>query len=136
VNIFDENIPDTQRQLIKSWRIRIYQMGNDVGQKGIKDQEFLYFLLTKHKPVFFTRDLGFYKHHLCHPHYCLVCLAVTRDETAIFIRRLFNHPEFETFTKQMGTIIRVSHLGLYVWQRDVEQENFLSWSPNFSLAGL
>jgi len=67
VNIFDENIPDTQRQLIKSWRIRIYQMGNDVGQKGIKDQEFLYFLLTKHKPVFFTRDLGFYKHHLCQP---------------------------------------------------------------------
>jgi hypothetical protein len=33
VNILDENIPEHQRQILQKWRIRVYQIGYDVGDK-------------------------------------------------------------------------------------------------------
>ena len=37
MNLLDENIPEHQRQLLRSWRIPIRQIGVDVGPKGISD---------------------------------------------------------------------------------------------------
>jgi len=37
MNILDENIPEHQRQKLKNWRIRVYQIGYDIARKGIKD---------------------------------------------------------------------------------------------------
>jgi hypothetical protein len=83
VNILDENIPEHQRQKLKDWRIRVYQIGDDIGRKGIKDDEIITFLLTKRRPTFFSRDDDFYKRQLCHTHYCLVHLSVSRYDVAI-----------------------------------------------------
>jgi hypothetical protein len=127
VNILDENIPASQRQLLKSWRIRVYQIGYDVSRKGIKDDAIIPFLLEQRRPTFFTRDLGFYECRLCHPDYSLVCLAVKRSETAAFVRRLLRYPEFNTKAKRLGKVIRVSQTGLQVWQRHAEKELFLFW---------
>jgi hypothetical protein len=41
--VLDENIPDDQRLLLKSWRIRAYQIGRDVGRAGIKDEQIIPF---------------------------------------------------------------------------------------------
>jgi hypothetical protein len=38
MNLLDENIPESQRQLLRSWRIRIRQIGDEVGRKGMKDE--------------------------------------------------------------------------------------------------
>ncbi len=38
MNILDENVPESQRQLLRSWRIRVSQIGDDVGRKGMKDE--------------------------------------------------------------------------------------------------
>jgi len=35
VNILDENIPSSQRQLLLGWRIPVHQIGHDVGRKGM-----------------------------------------------------------------------------------------------------
>ncbi len=128
MNILDENILESQRQTLRSWRIRVRQIGQDVGRKGMKDEELIPFLLDQHRPTFFTRDLGFYERKLCHSRYCLVCLAVGQYEAATFVRRLLRHPESDTQTKRMGAVVRVSGAGLQVWRLDAEQEGRLSWS--------
>jgi hypothetical protein len=38
MNILDEQILETQRQLLRSWRIPVRQIGYDIGRKGLKDK--------------------------------------------------------------------------------------------------
>lgn len=128
MNILDENLPASQRQLLTSWRIRVRQIGYDIGRKGMQDDEIIPFLHAQRHPTFFTRDLGFYKRALCHGRYCLVSLAVEKDEAAVFVRRVLRHPEFDTQAKRMGSVIRVSGTGLRVWRLHAEEESFLEWS--------
>ena len=127
MNILDENIPRNQREILRSQRIRVRQIGYDVGRKGMKDDEITPWLLAQRNPTFFTRDLGFYERKLCHARYCLVCLAVGRYEAATFVRRLLRHPEFNTRAKRMSTVVRVSHARPKVWRLHAEQESVLSW---------
>ena len=85
MNILDENILESQRQILHSQRVPIRQIGYDVGRKGMKDDEIIPFLRSPRRPTFFTRDL-------CHARYCLVCMAVIcmavrRNKAAAFVRR-------------------------------------------------
>ena len=128
MNILDENIPDSQRQLLRSWGIRIHQVGNEVGYQGIKDEDIIPLLHQSRTVTFFTRDLGFYRHNLCHTNYCLVCLAVGQYEAASFIRRFLRHSEFNTRAKRMGKVVRITHIGLQIRQLNVEKEKVLKWS--------
>ncbi len=60
MNILDENVPESQRQLLRSWRIRVPQIGDDVGREGMKDEAIIPLLHRIRGVTFFTRDLGFY----------------------------------------------------------------------------
>lgn len=128
MNILDENLLESQRQLLLGWRVRVRQIGHDVGRKGMKDDEIIPLLHSLRRPTLFTRDLGFYDRTLCHARYCLVCLAVGQYEAAPFIRRLLRHPEFSPQAKRMGAVIRVSGAGLQVWRLYAENEEHLAWS--------
>lgn len=125
MNILDENIPESQRQLLRGWRIRIRQIGYELGRKGMKDEEIIPFLHQLRRPTFFTRDLGFYERHLCHANYCLVCLSVNQYEAASFIRRFLRHPLFKTRSKRMDKVIRVSQAGIRMWQLHGEEERLM-----------
>ncbi len=103
MNILDENIPKQQRQLLESWRIRIQQIGFNVGRRGMQDDEIIIFLQRLSRPTFFTRDEHFYGRRLCYAKYSLVYMEVDKYEAAFFVRRLLHHPEFNTQTKRMGT---------------------------------
>ena len=96
MNVLDENISTIQRQLLRGWHIPVRHIGYDVGRKGMKDDEVIPFLLTLRHPTFFTLDWDYFERGLCHARYCLVYLDVSRDETAVFIRRLLRHQEFDT----------------------------------------
>lgn len=128
MNILDENIIKDQRQLLRSWRIPVRQIGYNIGRRGLQDEEIIPFLLRLRRPTFFTRDLGFYERSLCHRQYCLVCLAVEKYEAAIFIRRVLRHRAFNTQAKRLGTVIRTSHTGLTVWRLHTEAEVFFRWT--------
>jgi len=130
VNILDENVLDSQRQRLRHWRIAMRHMGDDVGRQGMTDQESLALLHRLRRPTFFTRDEDFYARHLCHARYCLVSLAVAKDEVAPFVRRLLRHREFETIAKRMGTVVRVSHVDLSVWRLYAEQAIHIAWSTS------
>ena len=127
MNILDENVPEDQRSQLLTWGISIHQVGFDVGRQGMKDEEIIPFLHTLRDTTFFTRDLGFHARKLCHPRYCLVCLAIGQDEAAVFVRRVLNHPELNTKAKRMSAVIRVSHAGFSMWRRNATQEAYISW---------
>ena len=127
MNILDENIINSQGLLLKSWRIRFRQIGVDIAQSGIQDENIIPFLRQLRRPTFFTRDAGFYNRHLCHRGYCLVHLAVEKSEAAVFIRRFLRHSEFDTQAKRIGSVIRISRRGLWIWRLRVNQEQILLW---------
>ena len=126
--VLDENIPEDQRLLLRSWRIGAYQVGRDVGRAGIKDERIIPLLLDLPRPTFFMRDLGFFDARLCHSRYGIVCLAVGPDEAASFVRRCLRHPSFDTQAKRLGRVMRVSQVGIRVFQRG-GQEEMLTWEP-------
>ena len=57
MNILDESIVESQRQLLRSWRVRIRQIGHEVGRAGMLDEEILPLLRRIGHATFFTRDL-------------------------------------------------------------------------------
>lgn len=128
MNLLDENVIDNQRRQLQSWRIPIHQIGHDVGRQGMKDQEIIPFLHQQKNSTFFTRDDDFYDRKLCHAGYCLVHLDVKKEEVAVFARRFLRHPAFKTKAERMGRVVRVSHVGLSVWNLHAEKEERLEWS--------
>jgi hypothetical protein len=126
--VLDENIPEDQRLLLRSWRIRAYQVGRDVGRAGIKDAQIMPLLLKLRRPTFFTRDLGFFDAKLCHARYGIVCLAVGQDEAASLVRRFLRHPSFRTQAKRLGRVMRASQVGVRVFQSG-GQDELLAWEP-------
>lgn len=94
----------------------------------MKDKEIISLLHELRRPTFFTRDDDFYDIRLCHAKYCLVYLDVRKDEVAVFIRRTLRHREFNTESKRMGSVIRVSHAGLMVWRFRVREQSRYNWT--------
>ena len=127
MNILDENLPESQRQLLRSWRIPVRQIGVELGRQGLKDEEIIPVLHQLHHATFFTRDFGFYNRQLCHADYCLVYLAVGQYEAASFVRRFLRHPLFSTQAKRMGRVIRVSPTLIRLWRLHTEKEEILEW---------
>lgn len=125
--ILDENFPESQHQLLLSWRINIRQIGIEVGRNGLQDEEIIPLLQKYNRPTFFTLDFDFFKHKLCHLRYCLIFLDIKQYESAAFIRRFLRYKEFDTQAKRMGTVIRVSHTGLLVWLRNIEKAKKYNW---------
>ena len=127
MNILDENIINSQGLLLKSWRIRFRQIGIDIARSGIQDENIIPFLHQLRRPTFFTRDAGFYNRHLRHQGYCLAYLAVEKSDVAVFIRHFLRHSEFDTQAKRIGSVIRISRRGLWVWRLRANQEQILLW---------
>lgn len=128
MNILDENIVESQRLLLRNWRLHFRQIGHEVGTGGMADDRIPALLLRLGHPTFFTRDLGFYDPSLCHAAYCIVCLDVAPSEAASFIRRLLRHPAFDARAKRMGMVLRVGHSGVHAIGAHQKKEQVFRWS--------
>ena len=124
--LLDENVPDSQRDRLRLWRIRAQKLGRDVAVKGIQDDQVIPLLQSLSRVTFFTLDKDFADAGLCHPAYCIAYLDVADDEVASFVRRVLRHPFMNTHAKRLGTIVRVSHAGLRIWRRNMD-ENQVPW---------
>lgn len=94
--IIDENFPESQRQLLLSWRINIRQIGIEVGRKGLQDDEIILLLIKYKNPTFFSLDFDFYNRKLCHTKYCLAFLDLGQYESAIFMRCFLRNKNFDS----------------------------------------
>jgi len=102
VNLLDENILDDERDLLRSWGIRVRHIGRDIERKGILDEAIVPFLLTLRRPTLFTRDQGFCRVERCHAAYCIVCLDVRKTQVAEYTRLVLRHPALNTQGKRVG----------------------------------
>ena len=127
MNVLDENIVESQRLLLRSWRIRVRQIGHEVGRAGMRDEEIIAFLRRTGQVTFFTRDLRFFDAKNRSPDCCIVCLAVGQYEVAAFVRKILRHPKLGTKAKRMGKIIRATQTDIRFWQMRVEEEGKLRW---------
>lgn len=125
--ILDENFPDSQRQLLRGWRVSFRQVAFEIGREGMKDDEIIPLLHGLNRPTFFTLDEDFFKPRLRHGQYCLIYLDVAQYESAAFIRRTLKHPDLSTKAKRMGKVIRVSHPGLMIWELHAEDRIQFAW---------
>jgi hypothetical protein len=127
MNILDENIPESQQALLRSRRVALRQIGEDLGRKGMKDDEIIPLLHGLDRPTFFTLDGDFYDRRLCHEGYCLVHLDVEEETAAEYVRRVLRHRELNTKAKRMGCVIRVAPTRLALWCIRQDQERHILW---------
>lgn len=86
-------------------------------------------LLRQHRnTTFFSRDAGFYAASLRHSGYCIVVAGVGQNEVAAFVRRFLRHPDFDTQTKRMGRVVRISHAGLASWRLRSQGQMHAAWN--------
>ena len=105
MNVLDENVIESQCQLLRKWRVRLRQVGVDFGEAGLQDEEIIRLLHKNRGATFFTRDDDFSDQRLCHKAYCLVVLNVGQYEVASFTRRLLRHPRFRTKAQRLGKVL-------------------------------
>jgi hypothetical protein len=127
VTILDEDIPEGQHQLLRSWRLPVRRIGVEVGRLGMKDRDIVALLHSLDRPTFFSLDHGFFKRRFCHAGYCLVHLDVERREAAEFIRRTLRHKDLNTRAKRVGTVLRVGHRGIALWRLNAKRRVHLAW---------
>src|SRR5438132_3429491 len=127
MNVLDENIPESQRTLLRTKRVALRQIGQDLGRKGMKDDDLISLLHQLARPTFFTLDSDFYDHRLGHERYCLVYLDVDEDMIAEYVVRLLRHRELNTKAKRLGCVIRASPTAVTLWRIHQEQELRLTW---------
>lgn len=127
MNILDENVLSSQRALLRRWHIRVRHVGYDLFTKGVQDEGIIPLLHRERRATFFTRDADFYRRDWRHARYCLVYLAVDRDDVAVYVRLLLNHPLFDAEAKRLGHVIRVTPTGLTFWRPRAEQEEHAAW---------
>lgn len=127
MNVLDENVPESQRELLRQRRVMARQVGRDLGRKGMKDREIIRLLHGLTRPTFFTLDADFYDRRLCHERYCLVHLDIEDDEAAEFIHRVLRHRQFNTWAKRSGRVVRASRNGIACWRVHQTEEANVSW---------
>lgn len=126
--VLDHNIPEDEAKRLRRWRVHFRQIGFQVGRPEWEDQqEILRYLHRTRDITFFTRDLGFFRALLCHKNYCLAVITVPVPETALYMRRLLRHREFNTRAKRQGKVIRISTAKIVWWQLGERRQLFLNW---------
>jgi hypothetical protein len=125
--VLDENVVDSQCVALCARRVRFRQIARELAVRGIDDSDIIPLLHRLRRPTFFTRDLDFDRPELCHGNYCLVVLAVRKDQVAEYVVRVLRHPQLDTHARRMGKVIRAGHSGLVCWSVNAKRPVQLGW---------
>ncbi|MBI3949784.1 MAG: hypothetical protein HY314_04950 [Acidobacteria bacterium] len=94
----------------------------------MKDRDQILPLLhQRRQATFFTFDLGLYDPKWRHANYCVVCLNVPWAQGAEYIRRFLRHRRFNTKSKRMGKVIRLTVDGVAYWALGERGRVKLAW---------
>lgn len=126
--ILDENTPEKQRRLLEATRVHAHQIGEDIGRRGMQDEEIISLLHQLDRPTFFTLDRDYYFRRWCHPAYCLVHLDIDDRTFAKYARRVLRHPALNSKAKRMGLVIQVQPTGLTIWRIHAKKEDRFEWN--------
>lgn len=127
MNVADENLNENQLKLLRTKRIRLRQIGVDLGRLGMSDDAVIPLLHELGSVTFFTCDIDYYQSRLCHLDYCLVYLDVETRFLAATIQEFLRHPKFRTWARRSGKVVRVRTGGLRFWSLNAKKEELLDW---------
>lgn len=127
MNILDANIVASQREQLAAWRIRVRQIGRELGHRFDPDANIIPLLRNQKRATFFTRDRDFWNARLSDFNYCIVWLDVPAMQAADYIRRFLRHPRLNTAAKRMGKVIQVRPTGLAVLGPSPGKAESLRW---------
>jgi hypothetical protein len=125
--VLDENLPASQRLLLRNWRIRFRFVSVDIATAGTDDENLIPVLHHLPQPTFFSLDHRFGQRRWVHPSFCLVWLDVEDGHAAEFIRRFLRHPTFATQALRMGVVARVHADGVTFWRARKASAESVSW---------
>lgn len=112
--VLDENIVEQQIARLRR-RIRLCQIGHDIGRRGMSDEAIIPLLRTLRRPTFITADADFFDKSLCDLRYCLAYFDVSAREIADYVARLLRHADFRTWSQRRGRVLRVAPTGITAW---------------------
>jgi hypothetical protein len=112
MNVLDENIPSDQRAELHRRRLPLRQIGFELGETGMGDDDIIPLLHRLPRSTFFTRDRDYYLRHLCHHNYCLIDFRVEVDDFADYVLRVLKHSQFHTQRKRSGKVLRITYAGI------------------------
>ena len=55
--------------------------------------------------------------------------SVGQYEVAAFVRRFLRHPDYDSQSKRMGSVVRLSHAGVAVWRPRSQTVVHTAWTP-------
>ncbi len=125
--ICDENIDVRQVELLRSRRLHVKQVGDDIARKGFDDRRIIPLLHSHRRSTFVTWDRGFYRRDLCHSRYCIVQLDVPQKQIAARLLRFLRDRRFATKSLRCGKVIRISQHALRYWQMNSAKERVLQF---------
>ena len=125
--VLDENLPESQRQKLRDWRVRFRTIGREIALSGTIDENLVAVLHRLPNATFFTLDRDFYRLDWRHVRYCIVWLDVADDQAADFIRRFLRQPVFNTNAKRMGSVARVHATGVQYRRIHDRTSNSIAW---------
>lgn len=126
--LLDENIVANQLRLLRSWRIRAVSVQEAFGRSGLSDSALLAVMRRAGYATFFSRDRDFFEPRLRDPRLCVVWLNVEQGESATFVRRALRHRALRTKRSRMGCVVRVAHVGLFVWKPKANEPEAIAWT--------
>lgn len=98
MNVLDENIVVSQRELLRSWKIHFRRIGGEVGRLGMGDRdEIIPLLHSLARPTFFTQDHGFY-----HPGFFILATV-----SCILMSFLMKWPNTRAVSCAIGSFARI-----------------------------
>lgn len=115
--VIDENLPASQRHWLRKWRIPFRAVGVEIAAHGTADENLIPVLHTLAQPMFFTLDQHFFRADWAHDSYRLAWLDVPECEAADNIRRFLRHPTFDTQSKRLGVVARISRAEVRFWRK-------------------
>jgi hypothetical protein len=125
--VLDENLPESQRLLLRDWRFHFRVVGVEIAWIGAKDENLIPILGGLPRPTFFSLDRDFYRPAWAHTAYCLVWLDVRGNTAADFTRRFLRHSAFDTQAKRMGKVVRVHANEVTFWRVGKRFPQSLPW---------
>jgi hypothetical protein len=125
--VLDENLPESQRQLLLKKGVRFRSVGEDFVLLGSSDENILPALRLVSHPTFFSLDSHFFFGQKADLHYSLVWLDIPSNQSAAYIIRFLKHKAFNTQRKRMGSVIRLHSGGINFWKGKLRHLLTVSW---------
>jgi len=125
-HVLDQDTDRDQLELARKAHIAALRLGQDWGDGNGPDSR-IRSELHGSGITFHTHDQGFFHPTHRHATYGLVYYAVEKTELGKYLRRLLNHPQFDTHAKRLGKVIQVTSTYIEYWGVGRNEKVRLEW---------